>query len=100
MSLQAKVVSLLSGIADPATRIDIASTIHYLFELYVTGGAREEDIRRSLVEICIDVLTYSRPELTFPERKEKAEQLADEFIRAFRIESLHRRMVSRFRPPL
>jgi len=98
MSLQAKILSLLSGIDDPATRIDIASTIRYLFEVYVHGQASDADVKRSLVEICTDVLMYSHPELTPPEIKKKSEELAEEFMRAFRIEGLRIRALSRFRP--
>lgn len=104
MSLQAKILNLIGGIKDPSVRIDVASTINYLFSLYCSGTVREDEIRRSLLEVCMDVITVTYPDLTLEEIRKKSEVLVDEFIKAFRVESTVRRMFSRFRsrtvPPI
>jgi len=38
MSLQARIVNLIAGIIDPTVRIDVASTINYLFAVYADGS--------------------------------------------------------------
>jgi len=97
MSLHSLIMSLLSGILDPVTRVDIASTIHYIFDIYSSGNISDADAKNALFEICVDVLRATKPDLTDEEIKENAEQLSEQFIKAFRIEALRRRMLSRFR---
>jgi hypothetical protein len=96
MSIQSKIMNLIGGVPDPTTRIDIASTINYLFSLYCTGGANETAIREALHEVCVDVITATYPELSQDEIKERSSLLTDEFIKAFRLEGTVKRMLSRF----
>jgi len=96
MSLQQKILTLISGIPDPATRVDIATTINYLFQLYVGGHINEDQVRTELYNVCYSVIGATYPDLTEDEVRKKANQLSDEFMRVFRIENVHRRMVSRF----
>jgi len=98
MSLQMMIMNLISGIRDPTTRIDIASTIHYLFDIYAGGHANEGDIRNSIFDICRDVLRFKFPDLTEDEIREKAGEMTEEFMRVFRLESARRRVMSRIRP--
>lgn len=96
MSLQAKIMSLISGITDPGMRVDVASTINYLFNVYCAGHADENEVRGALYEICYDVISATHPELTEEEVRDKSEAMAEEFIRSFKLESATRRMMSRF----
>jgi len=98
MSLQAKILSLISGITDPTVRIDIASTINYLSQVWAGGGVSAQEIRSSLFEVCFDVVNGTHPELTEEEVRRIANDMADEFMRLFKIEALTRRMMARFRP--
>jgi len=97
MSLQSKILSLLSGVVDPALRMDIATTINYLFQLYMVGEVPEDRIRDELYELCYDVVRALHPEITDSEAKDEASKLEDEFIRIFRIETTRRRVFSRLR---
>lgn len=97
MSLQAKVLNLLSGITDPMIRMDVSSTIYYLMDVYASGSASEEEVRRSLFEICLDVIRFTRPDLVEEEAREQANKFVDELIAAFRIETLRRRVATSFR---
>ena len=97
MSLQAKIMNLIGGITDPTIRMDIASTINYLFQVYVSGGANESEIRDSLYEVCRDVISALYPDLVEEEVRKRSAKMAEEFIRVFRLESAYRRMASRFR---
>jgi len=96
MSLQSKILNLLSGITDPTMRVDIASTVNYLFSLYCGGHANENEIRDALYEICVDVVGATHPELTEEEVRKKSRTMVEEFMRAFKLESTMRRMFSRF----
>jgi len=98
MSLQAKILSLISGITDPTMRIDVASTINYLFQIWLGGNVREEEIRGSLFEVCFDVISGVHPELTEEEVRGIASDMTKEFMRIFKVEGLTRRMMARFRP--
>jgi len=100
MSLQVKILNLISGIDDPSDRMYISSTINYISQLYADGHITESEVRDSLYEIFIDVLKAKNPELIEEEVKKKAKELVEEFIRAFRLESIARRTYARFRPSL
>lgn len=97
MSLQAKILNLLSGIGDPLVRMDIASSIHYLSDIYASGSAKEEEVRNSVYEICYDVIRATRPELIEEEARDEAKRMTDEIMSAFRMETLRRRISTRFR---
>ena len=97
MSLQAKILNLLSGINDPTVRMDVASTVNYLFNLYCGGHANESEIRDALYDVCLNVVRAMHPELTEEEVRKKSRTMVEEFIGAFKLESTRRRMFSRFR---
>jgi len=98
MSLQARIVNLIAGIIDPTVRIDVASTINYLFAVYADGSLEENEVRNALREVCMDVISALYPELTEEEVRKKVSSMVEEFMRAFKLESTMRRMLSRFRP--
>lgn len=97
MSVRAKVLNLLSGITDPAIRIDVSSTIFYLMDVYASGSAKEAEIKQSLFEICFDVIRATRPDLIEEEAREEAQKMADELMSAFKMETLRRRVSASFR---
>jgi len=99
MSVARKIINLIAGIDDPAIRMDIATTINYLFSIFSDGLAKEDQIRDALYEVFIDVLTSTKPELTDEEIKKKSRILVDDFMTAFKLESLHRRLSRRIRLP-
>jgi len=100
MSLHNLITSLISSLKDPVARMDIASTIRYIFDVFSSGGANENQVRDALYDVIVDVLSATRFDLTDEEIKKKAASLTDEFIRAFRVESVRRRVLSKFRPTI
>lgn len=100
MSLQTKILNLIGGITDPLHRMGISSTISFLYQAFASGSAREDEIRDTLYELFQDVLRFKNPELLDEEVKAKARELVEEFILAFRMESISRRVFAKFRPRL
>jgi len=98
LSLQAKILKLIAGVTDPTVRIDVASTINYVFGIYVDGTIDEREARNALRDICMDVVSATYPELTEEEVRKKVSSMVEEFMRAFKLESSMRRMLGRFRP--
>jgi hypothetical protein len=91
---------LIGDIKDPSVRVDIASTIRYLEDLYSARAVDEKEIRNSLFEICRDVISATHADLTQDEVTAKATSMADDFIKLFKIEGLQRRAMSKFRVPM
>jgi len=98
LSLQARIINLIAGITDPMVRIDVASTVNYLFSVYTDGTISESEARNALREVCTDVVSVMYPEFTEEEIRKRVALMVDEFMRAFKLESTMRRMLSRFRP--
>lgn len=95
MSLQLKILNLISGITDPKIRIDVASTINFLYNVYVDGRAGEEEVLSDLHNICRDVLTYTYPLLGVDEIEAKSREMAEDFLREFKVEGLRQKIIRR-----
>jgi len=93
MSLNDLVMSLIADISDPAVRMDIAATIYYLRDVYMTGRVREEEILESLQEVCETVIRMKRPDLTDEEVKAEAEKFAKQLMQAIKLETMRMRMI-------
>jgi hypothetical protein len=97
MTLWTKINALLAGIGDPKTRIDIASTINFLYNLFSHGGISEDQLRQELTEICATVIEVSNPILPKDEVLKRAEAEADDLIKTMKVESIHYRVRLRMR---
>lgn len=97
MSLQSKVLSLITDITDPAIRMDIASTIYFMFDLYSSGSVKESDVKMALTNIITDVLGALHPEWTDEELKAKVKDMVNDFLRIFKLESVRRRTFASLR---
>jgi endonuclease III len=100
MSVVNLITSLISGIKEPATRMDIASTINYLLDLYSSRMITDEEVEESLREICRDVLTATMIKASKEEINKKVDEFTFEFMKAFKITSLGRRAMSKYRIPM
>jgi len=100
MSLNKRILSIVGDITDPAVRIEIAQTIRFLYEVWLTGRVSPEEILSSLREVAYTILTYKHPEMPEEEKKEKAKALAEDLFKAFRIESLYRTTFVRMKPKI
>jgi hypothetical protein len=96
MSLSQKLLALVSGIGDPKVRIDIMSTINFLFDLYTSGRINEDQLRTDLFDICQTIVSECNPELLEDEVRKRANMLADELVRTMKVDGLRARTLSRF----
>jgi hypothetical protein len=96
MSLSQKVLALVSGIGDPRVRIDIMSTINFLFDLYVSGRINEDQLRTDLFDICQTIVSECNHELLEDEVRKRASVLVDELVRTMKVEGLRARTLARF----
>jgi len=88
MSLQAKILSLISGIDDPEIRMEIARTIYFLFDVFRSGNVKEDEIYQALFDVALTVVNYKEPFLPDDEKRKKAGQIADELYSMFKMQSL------------
>lgn len=91
---------LLVGLKDPEQRVGIASTINYLLDIYSTSKVEEDELRNDLYEICFNVLGITMGGLPKDEIVDKAKNMAEEFLRAFKLSSIHRRAMSKYKVPM
>ena len=62
MSLHNLIMSLISDLKDPVARMDIASTINYIYSIFSSGHANENQVRDTLY----DIIAVSYTHLTLP----------------------------------
>ena len=97
MSVALKVKALIAALPDPASAMNVASTINFLFNLFSNGKINEEDLRRDLRDICSTVMNITNPDLSEEEIRKRVEVVVDELVEAMKVESLSRRVMARFR---
>jgi len=94
-SLQAKILSILSGIDEASIRIEISKTIFYLFEIYRSGKASDEDILQDLFDVSKTIVTLRGLAVTPEEIEKKSMEIAKDLLNTFKASSLYRRVASR-----
>jgi len=97
MSLNVKILSLLSGIIGVSDRVGIASTIFYICDLYLDGNIKEEKARAEIYNICYNIVRFANFDLTEDEARKKARVMADEIMRAVKLEGTRRLVLSKFK---
>ena len=97
MTLWTKINALLAGISDPKTRIDVATSINYLYNLFSHGVISEDQLRSDLKEICASVIEASNPLLVEEEVIQRAEAVAEDLVKTMKVESIHYRTMRRMR---
>ena len=96
MSLQSVILSLLSGIPDTAVRTDIASTIYFLRDAFLSGRISLDTLKSELTSIVSTILDITHPELLPDEKKKKVSMLVDQLVKAIQMDTLRLRTLSRF----
>ncbi|MEM4500568.1 MAG: hypothetical protein QW512_00360 [Thermofilaceae archaeon] len=97
MSLMHKVKVVMDMLSDTNVRLDLAQTITFLFDVYRSGRASEDQIRVDLRELFMSLVNVTRPELAPEERSEVASQLAEEFLNTFKLEGALKRLIGKYR---
>jgi len=90
--------NLISPLTDPTARIDVATTVNYLFSVYLSGDASEAEVRSSLREVCETVLRVTHAGLTEEELRDRVDRLVDDFMKAFKLEAIRHKTLSSIRP--
>lgn len=91
-----RIMKLISNIKDPVLRIDIASSINFLADVYTSGRASREEVMQDLRELCYEVFKKAAPDQPDEVLKERAEREAEELLEAMRIVSFRRRLTSKY----
>jgi len=91
---------LLTGLKDPELRVSIASTINYLLDVYSYSNVDEDELRKDLYDICFDVFRVTMGGSPKEEIVNKSKDMAEEFIRAFKLASVYRRAMSKWKVPM
>jgi hypothetical protein len=97
MSLQSKIRVLIAGIEDMNSRINVASTISYLYDLYSNGRISEEQVRDDLYDVLFEVMRFLKPNLVEDALKKVTEDLVEDFVRTFKLESASKRVMAKYR---
>jgi len=97
MVLEQKILNLISGITDPSMRIEIARTVKFLFEVWTSGKVPANEILKDLKDVTYMVVSFKFPLLSEEELRKKAEDLAKDIFRAFKLESMYRASFVRHR---
>ena len=96
MSLQSLVLTIISDITDPATRMDISSTIFFLRDLYFSGRISQEELRKELTSVVDTVFKAVHPEWLPDERKAKVKEIVDQLVRAITLSAVKTHLFSKF----
>ena len=97
MSLSQMVLALLSKITDPKTRIDLMTTINYLKNVYMSGRGSDEEIKKDLRDVAAEIIRLSNPDLLEEEIAPRAEVVAEELFRRFKLESMRYRLAAKYK---
>jgi len=95
MSLTQKVLALISGLDNPKARMDVASTINFLYDLFLDGRITEGQLKDDLYDICREVIAMSNPDLLEDEVRKRSAIVAEELVKTMKIEGLAKRTISR-----
>jgi len=90
MSVQQVILNLISGISDPADRMEIARTINMIYQAFISGRANEDEVRRDLLDIVKTVLKYKDPFLPKEEIDKRANEIVNNLMLSFKLRKFGR----------
>jgi len=95
MSYQSIVLDLLSGIDDPALRMNISQTLYYLKGVFSTGRVPEDQIRDDIYDVVKTVLEFKNPFSSPDEIDKEAKQVVEKIMLAIKLETAPSRFMER-----
>jgi hypothetical protein len=95
MPILALVNEMLADMTDVRTKLEIANTINFLYNIFSTGKITEEQLRADLKEIVTVLVENRYPEMTDEEKRQKIEEIVGMFMRQIKLETLARRMAAK-----
>ena len=96
LSLAQRIFRLVSGIRDPVLRIDVASSINFLADIYTSGRASKEEVLKDLEDVCYEIFKKTMASEPDEVIKERAKNEAKELLEAMKLTSLRRRLTSKY----
>jgi undecaprenyl pyrophosphate synthase len=86
----------MDGIVGADVRSAIAEAFNYILNAYLDGRIDDEQLKRDLVEFCLDVLVVKKPFEDLGKLREEAEDWAEKLYRAVRTYTLRQRLFMRY----
>lgn len=96
LSLQAKIFELISNLRDTAMRIDVATTISFLSDLFNMGRISEEELRDSLSDVCMTVFKETKKNLDTEILKELVDKTVEDLVTVIKLTGIRRRVSARY----
>jgi len=92
MSILRLVNDLLAGMGDLRTKLDVAATINFLYNMYRIGRIDRETLRGELEEIVSTILRLRYPNMSDEEMQARMESIVGSFMNYIILSSINRRM--------
>jgi len=92
MSILRLVNDLLAGMVDLRTKLDVAATINFLYNMYRIGRIDRETLRGELEEIVSTILRLRYPNMSDEEMQARMESIVGSFMNYIILSSINRRM--------
>jgi len=96
MSYRDVLLKLMNGIIGADVRSAITEAFSYILNAYLDGRIDDSQLRRDLVEFCLDVLVAKKPFEDIDKLREEAKDWADKLYKAVRAHALRQRLFARY----
>jgi hypothetical protein len=96
MDYRELLVKLMDGVVGADIRSAIAEAFSYILNAYLSGRIDDEQLKRDLVEFCLDVLVTKKPFEDIDKLREEAEDWADKLFKAIKAYTLRQRLFTRY----
>jgi hypothetical protein len=96
MSYREVLLKLMNGITGADVRSAIAEAFSYILNAYLDGRIDDSQLKRDLVEFCLDVLVTKKPFEDIDKLRDEAEKWAEDLFKAIRAYTLRARLFTRY----
>jgi hypothetical protein len=96
MSYREVLLKLMNGITGADVRSAITEAFSYILNAYLDGRIDDSQLKRDLVEFCLDVLVTKKPFEDIDKLRDEAEKWAEDLFKAIRAYTLRARLFTRY----
>jgi hypothetical protein len=96
MSYREVLLKLMNGIIGADVRSAITEAFSYILNAYLDGRIDDSQLKRDLVEFCLDVLITKKPFEDIDKLRDEAEKWAEDLFKAIRAYTLRARLFTRY----
>jgi hypothetical protein len=86
----------MDGIVGADIRSTIAESFQYILNAYLSGMIDDDQLKKDLVEFCIEVLVVKKPFEDLDKLREEAEEEAEKLFKAVKAYALRYRLLLRY----